>query len=123
MNEFFGAWVALGMFGATLLLVLAHYAFGQYRRKEGSSFFSLEFVWRLAAYELIPAGLSFTLGIGFGAGVIGTENDSLMIFFGLLAILVIVALLVLHYSAIISAHRRASRSRRLQGKRRVLKAA
>jgi len=115
MNDWFGVWVAMGVFGSTLAGVLAYYGFVEWRREEGSSFFSWDFAWRLCVPELILGGLCFVLGIGFGAAP--TDNESLLAFLGLVALLIIVALMLLHYALIMRAHARASRSRRLQGKR------
>lgn len=120
MENFFGVWVALAMCGSALAMVLLHYAFVEGRRKEGSSFFSWEFARALLLPELILFGFCFVLGFGLGQGMVTEiENLPLKAFLCLVALLIVVALVLLHYSIIVKVHAQASRSRRLQGKRAV----
>lgn len=121
MREFFGGWVALGIFSGTLGVVLVYYGLVEWRREEGSSFFSREFLWRLLLAELILGELSFVLGISFGSASVGTDDRAMGIFLRFLVILISVALMAVQYNIIVWLHKMASKSRRLQG-RRVFKA-
>ncbi len=119
MGDFFGAWVAMGMCLGTLALTLGFYGHAQRQRQKieklESSFFTWEFVTRLFLPETILVGCSFV--IGFGVGAVRTENWSLLVFLGVLATMVMVALGGIHYLIIVKAHGRASRDRRLSGTR------